>query len=137
MKIRSRKLLLVILGACVCVAPNSFHFPRATAQQPANTVTIPGLHARVTIRRDERGIPYIEAANDEDLYFAQGYVTASDRLWQMDLLRRTVRGELAEIFGNPALGQDKTHRVFGFAGILDEAVTHVPANLSVATKAYS
>src|SRR3982074_2907321 len=77
MKDRLRNLLFVILATCVCLAPNSFQFPSATAQQPANTVTIPGLHARVTIRRDERGIPYIEAANDDDLYFAQGYVTAS------------------------------------------------------------
>ena len=78
-----------------------------------------GLHGRVTVRRDERGIPYIEATNDEDLYFAQGYVTATDRLWQMDLLRRTARGELAEILGagpnNAALEQDKQHRTLGWA----------------------
>ena len=66
-------------------------------QATAKTLTLAGLHDRVTIRRDERGIPYIEAKNDDDLYFAQGYVTASDRLWQMDLLRRTERGELAEV----------------------------------------
>src|SRR5213076_1870671 len=109
--------------------------PTTTAS--SRSISIAGLKSSVTIRRDERGIPYIEATNDADLYFAQGYVTASDRLWQMDLLRRTVRGELSEIFGNTVLGQDKTHRVFGFAGILDEAVTHLPANLSVATKAYA
>src|SRR2546428_10944395 len=109
----------------------------AAGRASAQTLQVRGRRDRVTVRRDERGIPYIEATNDADLYFAQGYVTASDRLWQMDLLRRTVRGELSEIFGNPVLGQDKTHRVFGFAGILDEAVTHVPANLSVATKAYA
>jgi len=86
-----------------------------TFQQPSQPITLVGLRDRVTVHRDERGIPYIEANNDEDLYFAQGYVTASDRLWQMDLLRRTVRGELSEIFGNTVLGQDKTHRVFGFA----------------------
>src|SRR5437867_1488735 len=78
------------------------------------TVQVQGLRAPVKIRRDGRGIPYIEAANDEDLYFAQGYVTASDRLWQMDLMRRNVRGELSEIFGAGALSQDKLHRRFGF-----------------------
>src|SRR5262245_35877784 len=55
-------------------------------------LSLPGLKQPVTVRRDERGIPYISAQNDEDLYFAQGYATASDRLWQMDLLRRTARG---------------------------------------------
>jgi len=61
--------------------------PAASASQM--TIQLAGLHAPVTVRRDERGIPYIEAANESDLNFAQGYVTASDRLWQMDLLRRT------------------------------------------------
>lgn len=90
--------------------------------QPASqqtAVQIQGIKDRVTIRRDERGIPYIEAQNDEDLYFAQGYATAADRLWQMDLFRRTARGELAEVLGtgpnNIAIDQDKLHRTYGFA----------------------
>ncbi|MGI8734023.1 MAG: penicillin acylase family protein [Pyrinomonadaceae bacterium] len=86
-----------------------------TAALTANTIQLAGLRARVTIRRDDRGIPYISAANDEDLYFAQGYATAADRLWQMDLFRRTARGELAEILGNATLEEDKRHRTFGFA----------------------
>src|SRR5215216_6655269 len=69
-------------------------------QSGTTTLTMAGLRDRVTVRRDERGIPYIEAKNEEDLYFAQGYVTAGDRLWQMDLLRRTERGELAEVLGS-------------------------------------
>ena len=85
-------------------------------------LSLPGLKQSVTIRRDERGIPYISAQNDEDLYFAQGYATASDRLWQMDLLRRTARGELSEIFGNPTLEEDKRHRTFGFAQVTDAEV---------------
>src|SRR5213076_1123410 len=98
--------------------------PTTTAS--SRSISIAGLKSSVTIRRDERGIPYIEAANDEDLYFAQGYITASDRLWQMDLLRRTVRGELSEIFGQATLSQDKTQRVFGFAGILEQTTAHLP-----------
>ena len=90
------------------------------------TLAIAGLRARVTVRRDERGIPYIEAKNDEDLYFAQGYVTASDRLWQMDLLRRTERGELAEVLSagpnNIVLEQDKQHRTLGFSQVVDAEV---------------
>src|SRR5437899_2761221 len=132
-----KKLLVLILTAGICVAALNSSNSGAVAQQSTKSLSLSGLRDRVTVRRDERGIPYIEATNDADLYFAQGFVTASDRLWQMDLLRRTVRGELSEIFGNPVLGQDKTHRVFGFAAILDEAVTHAPANLSVATKAYA
>src|SRR5437868_2937378 len=139
----SRKIRYVLLSLSILLmvtlssdSPSSAS-PEASARPSSQTLQLQGLRDRVTVRRDDRGIPYIEATNDADLYFAQGYVTASDRLWQMDLLRRTVRGELSEIFGNTVLGQDKTHRVFGFAGILDEAVTHLPANLSVATKAYA
>ena len=86
-----------------------------STQASTKTLAVAGLRDRVTVRRDERGIPYIEAKNDEDLYFAQGYVVASDRLWQMDLLRRNERGELAEVLGNAVLEQDKQHRTLGFA----------------------
>src|SRR2546423_13510211 len=87
----------------------------AQTNAPAShSIQLPGLRQRVTVSRDERGIPYIEAANDSDLYFAQGYTTASDRLWQMELFRRTARGELAGIFGKGALNEDKRSRTRGF-----------------------
>ena len=89
------------------------------------------------MRRDDRGIPYIEAKNDEDLYFAQGYVTASDRLWQMDLGRRTARGELAEVLGNLALEEDKRHRRFGFAQVAEAEVAQSPANDRKVLEAYA
>ena len=79
--------------------------------QAANTeITVSGITKNVTVRRDARGIPYIEASSDADLYFAQGYVTAGDRLFQMDLMRRLARGETAEIFGNSVVEEDKRWR---------------------------
>jgi penicillin G amidase len=92
------------------------------ADRPENVLALGGLRERVTIRRDERGIPYISARSDEDLYFAQGFATAADRLWQMDLLRRSARGELAEVLGNAALEEDKRHRTFGFAQVAEAEV---------------
>ncbi|HKY28896.1 MAG TPA: penicillin acylase family protein, partial [Pyrinomonadaceae bacterium] len=92
------------------------------ATNPADKVTVAGLQQTITLRRDDRGIPYISAQTDNDLYFAQGYATAQDRLWQMDLLRRTARGELSEIFGNPTLEEDKRHRTLGFAQVADAEV---------------
>ncbi|HET7113133.1 MAG TPA: penicillin acylase family protein, partial [Pyrinomonadaceae bacterium] len=87
--------------------------------QEPQPLQVQGIKERITIRRDERGIPYVEAQNDEDLYFGQGYATAADRLWQMDLFRRTARGELAEVMGagpnNIVLDQDKLHRTYGFS----------------------
>jgi penicillin amidase len=86
----------------------------------AARLELPSLIDKVTIRRDKRGIPYIEASNEKDLYFAQGYATASDRLWQMDLLRRTARGELSEILGPGALEIDKLHRIYGFTRVAEK-----------------
>jgi penicillin G amidase len=107
----------------------------------AKSVQLAGLRDKVTIRRDERGIPYIEAKNDEDLYFAQGYVTASDRLWQMDVFRRNARGELSEILGagpsNSLLEDDKRHRTFGFAQVADAEVAQASPKGRAALEAYA
>lgn len=103
----------------------------------SNSIQVVGLQDRVTIRRDERGIPYIEAANDDDLYFAQGYITASDRLWQMDLLRRNVRGELAEVLGPAVLSQDQRHRTLGFARIIDATAASMPPRMRAVLEAYA
>src|SRR5437763_6062350 len=113
----------------------------STAQTSSKTLSLAGLHDKVTVRRDERGIPYIEAANDSDLYFAQGYVTASDRLFQMELFRRTARGELAEIFGagpdGTVLEGDKQHRRYGFAQLAESQTERLPAKLRTALEDYA
>lgn len=66
-------------------------------------ISFPELQSTVTVYRDRLGIPHIFAANEHDLFFAQGYVHAQDRLWQMDVTRRVGLGELAEAFG-PSIG---------------------------------
>ena len=73
-----------------------------------------GLSAPVLVRRDAHGVPHIDAATQEDLFFAQGYVTAQDRLWQMDVLRRSANGELAEVMGRSLIRHDTVQRVFQF-----------------------
>jgi penicillin amidase len=101
------------------------------------TVQLDGLKAPVTIRKDGRGIPYIEAKNDADLFFAQGYVTASDRLWQMELFRRVARGETAEIFGNRTLEEDKRWRRLGFTRIAEASLTVLSAKMRNALESYA
>ncbi len=107
----------------------------AVAQEQSKQIA--ELKESVTVRRDSRLIPYIAARNDLDLYFAQGYVTASDRLWQMDLLRRVARGETAEIFGKAALEEDKRWRRFGFAKIADESIAFLSPELLSALESYA
>lgn len=103
----------------------------------ADTTTLPGLTAPVTVVRDARGIPYITASNELDLVFAQGFMTASDRLWQMDLLRRTGAGELAEIFGAQALDEDRLHRTYGFRQVCEATFAQMDATERQYLEAYA
>ncbi|HKW17917.1 MAG TPA: penicillin acylase family protein [Terriglobales bacterium] len=84
---------------------------RSALPQIDGTVAVTGLSAPVSVTRDGRGVPTINATTIDDLFFAQGYVTAQDRLFQMDLLRRAARGELAEIVGEIALKHDRQQRI--------------------------
>jgi len=77
-----------------------------SSPQYEGTIVIPGLTDSVTVFRDERGMPHIYAANEHDLYLAVGYISAQDRLWQMDLVRRSSAGRLSEIFGKTFVQAD-------------------------------
>lgn len=85
------------------------------------TLRVPGLREPVEVIRDSWGIPHIYARNTEDLFFAQGYVTAQDRLWQMEMWRRWREGRLAEIFGPAAFEYDERTRLMMFRGPWDAA----------------
>jgi penicillin amidase len=77
-------------------------------------LNVASVSAPVTVRRDQHGVPHIDAATQEDLFVAQGYVTAQDRLWQMDAFRRNGDGTLAEILGPSLVKHDTAQRVFQF-----------------------
>lgn len=79
----------------------------------SGTLSIPGLHASVSVYRDPEGVPHIEAKNEHDLFLAQGFVTAQSRLFQMDLSRRQASGTLSEIAGSATVSQDKFFRTLG------------------------
>ena len=90
-----------------------------------------GLSAPVIVRRDAHGVPHIEATNEDDLFIAQGYITAQDRLWQMDAARRAANGELAEVLGPSQIAHDKMQRVLQ----LRLVARRVYANLSAKDRA--
>jgi penicillin amidase len=83
-------------------------------------LSVPGLKEPVEIIRDQQGIPHIYAKNDDDMFFAQGYVMAQDRLWQLEMWRRWREGRLAEIFGPKAYDYDARTRLLMFRGPWDE-----------------
>ncbi len=90
-------------------------------------VELPGLSAPVTVRRDEHGVPHIEAATLDDLIEAQGFVVAQDRLWQMDMARRFSSGELAEILGPALVKHDELERVLQIRSTAERLTATMPA----------
>lgn len=110
---------------------------RACLPQLDGSLQVPGLAAPVEVLRDARGVPHIRAQSIDDCYFAQGYVTAQDRLWQMDLSRRLAQGELAEIFGERALERDIENRKLGFRAAAEQGAQQLPAELRRLLSAYA
>jgi penicillin amidase len=90
------------------------------------------VSAQATVSRDARGVPHIAAATWDDAIFLQGFVTAQDRMWQMDALRRLAAGELAEVVGSAALEQDRESRRLRLSRIAEtQAKTLTPENKAI------
>src|SRR5579875_1960935 len=85
-------LLLLMAGAVFGSGVWLQYAMRESLPELDGTVLVHGLKTGVMVRRDEHGVPHIQAGNLDDLLFAQGYVTAQDRLWEMDMARRTAAG---------------------------------------------
>jgi penicillin amidase len=109
-----RTFFTLLLGFCLfsCSSPN------------LDQVTINGLKESVEILRDEWGINHIYANNQHDLFFAQGYATAKDRLFQFEIWRRQATGTVAEILGERELKRDIGTRLFKFRGDMTEEMNH-------------
>jgi len=105
--------LIVVLFAVLGVLAWFYSIARSALPQLDGTLKLPGLSARVTVTRDTHGVPTIDATSFDDLFFAQGYVTAQDRLWQMDIMRRFAGGEISEILGSEFLAHDREQRILG------------------------
>lgn len=88
-------------------------------------LSLRGLSADVLIHYDDNAVPHIFAENDQDLYFAQGYVVAQDRLWQMDFYTRAAAGRLSEVVGPAALELDRYHRRIGLAKTASEIIEYL------------
>ncbi|HUF39319.1 MAG TPA: penicillin acylase family protein [Anaerolineales bacterium] len=87
---------------------------------------VPGLNGQVEIRRDAYGVPYIRAGTPEDGWYGLGFCHGQDRAFQLDVIRRLVRGRLAEIFGPVALPVDRLSRRIGFLRAAQGHLTVMP-----------
>lgn len=109
----------------------------ASIQPRSDAVELPGLSAPVTVAFDEWAIPHIRAENELDAIRAQGFVHASDRLWQLEMYQRVAQGRLAELFGEPALGADKLLRTLDFWGAAEREMATLPESMLDTLRAYA
>jgi len=126
-------LLLAVVGVCGWF----YSWAHSALPQLDGELTVKGLAAPVMVTRDSHGVPTIEAVTLEDLFFAQGYVTAQDRLFQMDAMRRYAAGELSEILGGQYVKHDREQRILGLRVVAQKALESTSTRDRVFFEAYT
>jgi penicillin amidase len=130
--------LAVAIAVILTLACGYLYFVAHSAlPQLDGKLQVSGLGAAVTVARDAHGVPVIDAANLNDLFFAQGYVTAQDRLWQMDIMRRFAGGELSEILGDETLKLDREQRILGLRSSAQKSLDMAPSRDRAFFEAYA
>ena len=132
--VRASIALLVIL---LVAGAAGFIYLRGSLPQLDGSLSLPGLTGSASIVRDANAIPHIFAGNAHDAYYALGVVHAQDRLWQLEMNRRIGSGRLAEIFGAPALDQDKFLRTLGIRRSAAAIYRNLDAQAQARLKAYA
>ena len=105
--------------------------------QVDGTVEVPGLGAEVEVLRDARGVPTVVAGTSADLFFAQGYVHAQDRFWEMDVRRHITAGRLSEMFGESQVETDAFVRTLGWRRVAEAEIGLLNAETRDALQAYA
>ncbi len=137
-RLRRHALALAILaGAAVLWYFVNIAIGVVSVAKAGGVIATPGIAATVTIARDGRGVPHISAATQRDLFYAQGFAEASDRLFQMDLARRYAYGRLSELFGARALPLDESMRAVDAAGIARRQWASADGSTRSALRAFS
>lgn len=117
---------LALLGLLAIVLLAAWLFLRASLAQLDGERRVPGLAGPVSVERDADGVPLISGATRHDVAYATGFVHGQERFFQMDLLRRTAAGELAELFGPKALATDRAHRLHRFRARAHQTLARLP-----------
>jgi penicillin amidase len=141
MKSKFGRVLITILSVIVVLAivlgAFGVYLTRSSYPKTSGEVTLNGLNSPVDIYRDSYGIPHIYAQTSHDLFFAQGYVHAQDRFWQMDFWRHIGSGRLSEMFGESQLDTDIFLRTLGWARIAPQELDAMPADELALMQAYA
>ena len=120
-------LLLALATATIAGLGWVYFTARSVLPQLDGSIRLGGLSAQVSVLRDAQGVPHIRAQNMSDLLFAQGYVTAQDRLWQLDITRRYASGQVAEILGADFLLHDRQQRILSLQQMAERSVANLAA----------
>jgi penicillin amidase len=112
-------LALTPVARPISAQPSLRDSARARLARLDGEVRLSGLDSAVEVRRDRWGVPHIYAKTSHDLFFAQGYVVAQDRLWQMEMWRRAGEGRLAEVLGPSFVERDRTARLLRYRGDME------------------
>ena len=110
---------------------------RASLPQTSGEIPTPGLERKISIMRDNNGVPYVDAACDMDAYFAMGYLHAQDRLWQLEISRRLAQGRLSEVLGRKALQEDIWMRTLDLYGAARNAWPALSDEARASLQAYA
>jgi len=131
-----KRLALALLVLLLLAAIAAWWLLRGSLPQLDGELSLSGLSAPVSIQHDKLGVVTIEAANETDAMRALGYVHAQERFFEMDLMRRTAAGELAELFGPVAVDTDKEHRVHRFRARVMQNLDAIAGDKLPVLKAY-
>ncbi len=123
-----KTLLIVLVVALLALVVTGAWYIHTKQPQRSGTVALTGLAAPVTVRYDERGVPHIRAENQGDLYRALGYLQAQDRLFQMEMVRRLAKGELAQVLGPKLLDVDRLFRTLELGHHADQYIAAMDKN---------
>src|SRR4051812_43145105 len=129
-------IILLLLLAVIIVVAGFVWTAKSSLPQLDGSLRVIGLKSPVTVLRDAQGMPHIRAASMEDAVFAQGYVTAQDRLWQMDITRRFAAGELAEILGPDLIRNDREQRILMLPVVAERAASALQPEERALSEAY-
>jgi penicillin amidase len=123
--------------AAVLVAGGAGLWLQLSLPQVDGVRNVPGLGAAVEVVRDANGVPHIRAASERDAMFAIGYVHAQDRLWQMEMNRRTAWGTLSEVLGEKALEADRFLRLLKLRRVSEQVLAKITPESRAALEAYA
>jgi len=135
--LRAAAIVIAVVVLVIALWAGNVAVGMHSTAQVTGTIAGTGVRAPVQILRDARGVPHIRATSEHDAFFAEGYVQAQDRLFQLDLLRRYVYGELADVLGSALIPTDEKARVVPVRAIVARQWTRLDESQKAMLQAFA